>query len=288
MQPMFFSALLLLAPAPDGPRLEDGFYEVRDSGDGVRFPGNDGRTVLLGKRLGKKFGTPTIRSTNNDNALFGCTLKGAEKLWDGPETPALALVAGNVCLRLTGNSITNADDTRDLWFTIAGRERAERVAKALKCELRLRKDPGHRLRVKWTPAKETYEVGEAVTLKFELTNVGKENVTFRIGGSQRGPRDNQFRFVAQRWHGMGKGVPDTGDPNNHGGISGTRTLKPGEAYTADVPLDRWFKFDEPDAYRVTGIWSLRLEDPTLGGFDQAIWDDLVCGDCTVRVEKAKK
>jgi hypothetical protein len=288
MQPILFSALLVLAPAPDGPRLADGFYEVLESGDGVRFPGNDGRTLILGKCLGKKFGTPTIRSVNNDNTRFGCTLKGAEKLWDGPAAPALVLVAGRVCLTITGNSIPHPDETRDLWFTIIGRESAERVAKALHCAVQLRKDPGHRLKVKWTPGKEAYQVGEVVTLKFELTNAGKESVTFRIGGSQRGPRDNQFRFVAQRWSGMGKGVPDTGDPTNFGGMSWTRTLKPGETYTADVPLDRWFKFDEPDTYRVTGIWGLHLEDPTLGGFDPAIWDDLVCGDCLVHVEKAKK
>jgi hypothetical protein len=288
MPPLLLSALVILAPVREGPHLDDGFYEVLDKGDGVRFPANDGRTLILGKRMGQKFGTATVRSVNNANTQFGCTLKGAEKLWDGPEPPALALVAGNVCLRLSGNSVPHPDGTRDLWFTIAGRESADRVARALKCEVQLRKDPGHRLTVTWTPAKETYQVGEPVTLKFELTNAGKQSVTIRIGGSQRGSRDNQYRFVAQRSYGMGKGVPDTGDPLNFGGKSWTRTLKPGDTYTAEVPLDRWFQFDEPDTYRVTGIWGLHLEDPAGGSFDRAIWDDLVSGECLVRVEKAKK
>src|SRR5262245_8007341 len=288
MQPIFLSALLVLAPAPKAPTLDDGFYEILDKGDGVRFPANDGRTLLLGKNLGKQFGTATIRSRNNDNTQFGVTLKGAEKLWEGPEPLAMALVADNVCLRLSGNTIPNADDTRDLWFTIDGLESARRVAKALKCDVQLHKDPGHRLTVKWTPDKESYQAGDDIKLTFELTNAGKENVTFRIGGSQRGSRDNQFRFVAQRGYGGSKGVPDTGDPTNHGGLSWTKTLKPGETYKAEVPLHKWFKFEDVDIYRVTGIWSLHLENPELGGFDQRIWDDLVCGECLVRVEKGKR
>jgi hypothetical protein len=191
-------------------------------------------------------------------------------------------------MMLSGNTIPNPDDTRDLWFTINGEESARKIAKALKCELQLRKDPGHRLTVKWMPEKESFQVGDAIVLKFELKNTGQENVTFRVGGSQRGPRDNQFRFVAQVSHGWGKGVPDTGDPNNHGGLSWTKTLKPGEVYAAKVELNKWFQFKEADTYRITGIWSLHLEDPTLAGFDHGIWDDLVCGECFVKVEKEKK
>ena len=56
MQPLLFSALLVLAPAPKAPTLDDGFYEVLDKGEGIRFPSNDGRTLLLGKSLGKDVG----------------------------------------------------------------------------------------------------------------------------------------------------------------------------------------------------------------------------------------
>jgi len=288
MQPLFLTALLVLAPAPKAPTLDDGFYEILDKGDGVRFPANDGRTLLLGKNLGKQFGTATVRSLHNDNTKFGVMLKGAAKLWDGPEPLPIAVVVDNVCMPLSGNTIPNADDTRDLWFTIDGLEAARRVAKALKCEVQLRKDPGHRLTVKWTPDKESYQPGDDIKLTFELTNAGKGNVTFRIGGSQRGPRDNQYRFVAQRGYGGGKGVPDTGDPNNHGGMSWTKTLKPGETYKAGIELGKWFKFEDADVYRVTGIWSLHLEDPDRKGWEQGVWDDLVCGECLVRVEKGKK
>ena len=59
----------------------------------------------------------------------------------------------------------------------------------------------------------------SITLTFELKNAGDKPVTIRIGGSQRGPRDNQCRFIAQRCYGLGKGVPDTCEPNNFGGMS---------------------------------------------------------------------
>src|SRR5262245_22922953 len=160
MQPLFLSALLLLAPAPKTPTLDDGFYEVLFKGEGVLFPANDGRTLILARNLGKQFGTATIRSRNNENTRFGLMLKGAAKLWDGPEPLPMALVVDNVCLALSGNTIPNADDTRDLWFTIDGLASARRVAKALTCELQLRKDPGHRLAVKWTPDKESYQPGD--------------------------------------------------------------------------------------------------------------------------------
>jgi hypothetical protein len=277
-----------LAPAPQAPMLPDGFYEVLDKGNGTHFPCNDGRTLLLGKHLGKEFGTATVRSRNNANTEFGVFLKGAASLWDGPEPLPLALVADNVCVRLSGNTIPNQDGTRDLWFTVTGEEPARRLAKALKGEIHFRTNPGHRLAVKWTPAKDTFVAGEPITLKFELKNVSKDPVTFRIGGSQRGPRDNQYRFVAQAGHGFGKGVPDTGDPNNFGGMSWTRTLKPGEVYEAKVDLAKWFDLAGDDSYRITGIWSLHLEDSTRPGFDHGLWDDLVCGECFVRVAKAKK
>lgn len=285
---LFVVFALGLAPAPKSPSLEDGFYEILDKGQGTHFSSNDGQTVLLGKNLGKEFGTPSIHSLNNDNTQFGVFLKGAARLWDGPQPPALAVVIDNVCMRITGNSIPDPAGMRDLWLVVNGNEIARRVARVLKCSVELRSDPGHRLIVKWTPDKEHYTVGDPITLKFELRNVGKESVTFRIGGSQRGPRDNQYRFIAQNGHGFGKGIPDTGDPNNHGGMSWLHTLKPGEVYTANVELGKWFKFDEADSYRVTGIWRLHLEDPARKGFDRGIWDDLVCGQCIVNVEKAKK
>jgi hypothetical protein len=103
------------------------------------------------------------------------------------------------------------------------------------------------------------------------------------GGQQRGARDNQFRFLAYRSYGGGKAVPDTGDPVNFGGIGSVQTLAPGETFTRSVGIEKWFKFDEPDFYRITGMYELQLHDTEMGGFGRPIWDDLAVGDCLVRV-----
>ena len=75
--------------------------------------------------------------------------------------------------------------------------------------------------------------------------------------------------------------------DHFGGKSWPKTLKPGEVYTAKVELNKWFKFGEADTYRITGIWALHLEDPTREGFDHGVWDDLVCGECRVSVERRR-
>src|SRR5262245_19635300 len=151
MPSLFFSDLLVLAPVPKAPTLNDGFYEVLDKGEGTRFPSNDGQTLVLGKNLSKQFGKPAIRSRNNDNTRFGLTLKGAANLWDGPESLPLALVVDNVCLRLWGNSIPNADATRDLWFASEDLEPTRRMAKGVRCDVRYRTYPDGRLLAVWTP-----------------------------------------------------------------------------------------------------------------------------------------
>ena len=55
------------------------------------------------------------------------------------------------------------------------------------------------------------EPGEAVKLRMELKNTGTGPLRFTFGGQQRGPRNNQFRFIAQASYSGGKPVPDTGD-----------------------------------------------------------------------------
>ena len=287
---MLFACILVgFAPAPKAPQVEDGFYEILDKGEGTKLLCNDGRSVLLGKQLSAEFGKPTISSRNNENTDFWVSLSHAAKLWDGPSPLEHVLVVDNVALRGSGNSIPHKDDTRDLYYHLRDEEAARKVEKRLKCDIAYRKDPGHRLTVKWAPDKESYEVGEAaIILKFELKNTGKEAVAFTAGGSQRGPRDNQFRFIAQSGSGMGKGIPDTGDPNNFGGKMGSHSLKPGETFTAKVELNNWFKFEEPG--RLPGYWEsreLHLVDQSRDWVGRGVWDDLVCGECNLKVEKKK-
>jgi hypothetical protein len=185
-------------------------------------------------------------------------------------------------LAVAGHSDRHPDGTQDLSCQIAGLEAAEKAAARLKVTVQRRLHPGHRFEVKWSPEREAYRPGEAVTLVMEIRNTGTAPFAFQVGGQQRGARDNQYRFLAYRSYGGGKAVPDTGDPNHHGGICSARTLQPGETFTAKVDLSKWFAFPDPDTYRVTGLFELQLYSPGQG-LGWPLWDDLAAGDCLVRV-----
>ena len=96
----------------------------------------------------------------------------------------------------------------------------------------------------------------------------------------RGPRNNQFAFIAHSGHGYGKAVPDTGDTTNFGGLAGLTTLEPGETFTIDAPLNSWFDLTEPDSYRITGMFRIGICDDSW----RSIWDDFAVGECMVRIE----
>jgi len=271
-------ALAAVAPRPD----DSGIYAFHDDGKGPRTRRTDGAEIVLGKQLARTFGTAVLRSVSNDNTRFHLELKNAGPLPEGADKSRLALLIDGVCIGVFSQSDPHADGTIDLAGAVHGDDDARKVAAFLKIEPQRRKHPGHRFTVRWSPEKETYRVGDVVRLTLELRNTGDRPFSFVVGGKQRGPHDNQYRFLAYRSYGMGKAVPDTGDPVNFGGISSVRTLKPGETFTATIDLGKWFAFNDPDIYRVTGIFELELSDPEMP-FGRPIWEDLAVGECLVRV-----
>src|SRR5262249_2269292 len=132
------------------------------------------------------------------------------------------------------------------------------------------------------PDKKTYAPGAEMTLTMTIKNVGANTVSFHDGGRQRGPRDNQFGFIAMRSGGHGKAIPDTGDPTNFGGIGSYRTLKPGETFKKTVRLDKWFKFEDADNYLITCMYRLEFHDPN-DPMHRTLWQDFAVGECVVRV-----
>jgi hypothetical protein len=264
-------------------KLEDGIYIWVADGPGRRVRRNDGAEVVLVRRVGG-FGKVSLRSLANDNSRFQLNLRNAGPLPEGEAGAPLAVVIDGVCQAAFGQSDLHPDRTLDMGVILVGEKVAEKVAARLKIKPASRKHPGHRFVARWSSEKESYQPGETVTLKLEVRNVGEAPFTFRVGGQQRGPRDNQYRFLAYRGGGAGRAVHDVGDPVNFGGIGSNRTLKPGETFTAKVALDKWFTFVDPDVYRVTGLFQLELYDPDeQGGFGRPIWDDFAVGDCLVRV-----
>lgn len=301
-----FGALVLCAmalaaardPAPGAPaeepkpaaneKIENGVYVLlpRD-GEGKRVTLTDGSELKLGKRLSAHIGKATeLTSQSNDNTRFYVRL---DDLDPKPPEPisGTALVVDGVALHLGWLSrLGRGDMPGDRGIAganVYSEEAAQVLAKAYKIEPKVRKHPGHRLAVKWTPDKREYLAGTAVNLTLTITNTGTESVRFTHGGKQRGARDNQFRFVAQQGF-EGKGLPDVGDTTNFGGKVQSITLKPGESYSATVELTKWFKFEKQDTYRVTGIMEMPMIDAnSKDGFAPEVWDELAVGECFVRV-----
>jgi hypothetical protein len=266
---------------------EDGIYSCAYDGTGAKVRRTDGAIVSLGKRLGLVAGATPIRSLRNDNSAFWLELKGVGPLAEDKSMPHFLAVVDGLYIAVSGHSERHADGTMDLFLQISGSVAAEKAAARLKTTVQRRNHPGRRIEVRWTPERETYHPGEAVTMVMELRNVGDAPFTFRVGGQQRATRDNQYRFLAYRSGGSGKAIPDTGSPVHFGGPTGTRALKPGEAYTAKVDLSKWFTFAEPNTYHITGLFELDLCDGN-GGFVEPLWNDIAAGNGNVRVVAKEK
>jgi hypothetical protein len=282
--------------------IPDGVYVLKFAGKGHDVRLTDGSRAVLGRRLTESIGTEaSLRSVSNDNTAL------VFRVWQlGPLPPEcrgehLALVVDGVCLYLGGTTVTvgdrhmhirrlpkpSPDGMVDTWAHVHSIEAAGTLANRYGIKIQWRKHPGHRFEVRWVPIKTEFTVGEVVTLRLELRNTGKVPIRFTFGGQQRGKRNNQFRFLAYGAYGSGKAVPDIGNPTPFGigGMTMTsETILPRQMFTTEVNLDGWFRFTAPDTYRITGILELPMRDPRANDrFGPVIWDELVVGDCWVRI-----
>jgi hypothetical protein len=266
-------------------QLQDGIYAVDYEGEGRRVRRSDGAQIILAERLSDHFGEPTMFSVFNDNTRFALNLKGAGPIPAKRSAPYFVVILDGHVLAVASESEPNPDGTMDFGAQVFGAETAKAVEERLKIQARRRTHPGHRLLTTFAPTKDRYHPGEPVTLHMEIKNVGENAVSFRVGGQQRGPRDNQFRFLAYRSGGWGKAVSDSGDPTNFGGISTWQDLKPGEVFRRDVELSHWFDFKNADSYGITGLFELEFFDRTAdGSYGETIWEDFAVGQCTVYVQ----
>ncbi len=265
--------------------IADGVYTIRADGKGQGVRLNDGREVMIGDKLKGKAGYTTVTSLANDNSRFELKWTYSGPIDAAPTAAGTALVIDGVGTVASGGFSGRPGDPMGLLFLIPGEELAKKTAARFKTGLQLRKHPGHRLEVRWTADKESYQVGEPVVLKVTIRNSGDAVVSFNVGNKQRSPRDGRFRFLAYGNGGEGKAVPDTGDPQNFGGKGYYKTLLPGDVFEKTVELDKWFKFTEPGIYRITGIYEIDLLKE--GDFF-TIWDELLAGDCLIRVRAKGK
>ena len=277
-----FSALVLAQPtafAADA-RLADGIYFASSSGAGTPVERLDGQKIYFSGLATSGFGKPSLTSTTNDNSLYRLDLEGAGPFPDVAGPPHLALYLGGFCQSFVSTSDRRPDGSMDLTCYVPG-DVAAKLAARLGIEPRARKHPGHQFVVRWQSVKRSYRAGEPVMVRLELTNVGQVTVRFHEGGRQRGARDNQFAFLAHHRLGYGQALPDTGDPQHHGGMAAMRTLGPGETFTKQVDVTKWFQFPEPDTYGLTCLYEVELSEPNV---KYPIWDEYVVGKCYVTIK----
>jgi len=260
----------------------DGVY-CHGAEDGVPIDRDDGASgqLILGSRLAESFDSMTITSETNDNSRF--RVDATATITESRDVGAhyYALVAAGLVMPAGGHTEPEGEgQTITFMAQLGGLENAEKVAEAMGAELKLRTHPRHRWNVTWTPDKKAYKPGEPITLTLSITNVGRRTFSFMNGGMNRGPRNNQFAFIAHSMYGYGKAVPDAGDPANFGGLAGLTTLEPGETFTIDAPLNSWFDLTEPDTYRITGMFRIGICNDSW----RSIWDDFAVGECTVYIE----
>ncbi|MBC7821780.1 MAG: hypothetical protein IAG10_33250 [Planctomycetaceae bacterium] len=267
--------------------LPNGIYsvaeETADTGTLVTRADDHGR-VKLQKLLSSGFGTASLVSAANDNEQFRLKLDKAGPFRDGFLSVHQALYIDGVCVLFGSREELDGQRRSTLIGDFASLKNAQTIAKALSINPKLRQHPGHKLLVKWTPKQRSFKPNEPIEVTLTAENVGDVEIHFLAGGRQRGPRDNQFAFIAHSGSGHGKAIPDTGDPTNFGGLGSFITLKPGESFTKSVDISKWFKLDAGDSCRLTCLYQIELSVLEANS-DSLAWDEFLTGQCSVRISE---
>ena len=244
----------------------DGVYRQRRSGEG-----STPAPIELGDHLTGQLGPAMLRADDDDNTRFTLVFLEAGPL-PQPLPQLLAVRVGDVVAAVSSRGTPTADGMAWLAATIEGRATADRVATHLGITPILREHPGHRIRVTFTPTRAVFPAGTDVTATLMIENVGSTPFTFFDGGQQRGPRNNQFRFLAWRDGMTGFALPDVGDRTNFGGIGRPITLASGETFRLEARLTDWFAFYRPGRYDVTGLYEMEFHRPDVP-LHAPIWHD---------------
>lgn len=262
--------------------LPNGIYSVadNDADTGTTVTRADTHDpIKLQRLLTSGLGRPSLISTSNDNESFRLTLSKAGPFRKDITSTHQAAYIDGVCVIGTGQ-VLDDQQRSTLVGDFNSIDNASKIAKALSIEPKLRHHPGYKAVVKWTPEKSSYKPSEPIELTLTVENAGDVDINFVAGGSQRGPRDNQFAFVAHSGSGHGKAVPDTGDPTNFGGPGSLVKLKPGESFTKTVDVSKWFRFFESGSYQLTCIYHIEMSSG-----DSDLWDEFLTGRCDVRIKE---
>lgn len=266
------------APAP----LASGIYRLAEEGQGVAVERASGGKLSLGELASTNLGEVEITAANDGNTRFQFRFPQAGPLSGADADGQYAIYLAGFAEPVGSSSDPDAEGHQDLSCWFDDRDVAERWAKALGKALPQREHPGFRMLTTFEPVRDEYRVGEEVELRMTIRNVGQQPFTFMDGGQQRGPRNNQFRFIAWKGYAKDFAVPDVGDRTNFGGMGGYVTLKEGETFEKIVKLSDWFRFEEPETYEITGLFEMEFLDPDSPRY-RPIWDDFAVGTCQMRI-----
>ena len=269
--------LLLLTRLPLRPvPIEDGFYRLSNTLSDPVLMTEKGKAVHLECRTSLKITDTQLTSQNNANNRFSLYV-GTPYLEEGSVYGYVLVVGGTAYTARGGGS--HLKESSNIFYEMNSRQKAEQVARFLKTPLVTRQHPGHQMLVEFVPTKPSYLPGEKVEVTLQITNVGSTPFTFQQGGRNRAFRDNQFNFSAFF---NGQQVKDIGFDGNLGGLSITRTLKPGELFEQKISLGSWFVFDKPGLYSVHGSYYLSFH-PSTGWTGRPLWEDYATQDFAVTI-----
>lgn len=247
----------------------NGLYNVVSS-DGVAVKTLDGSEIRLGERLSQTVVGARLVSNRNDNEGYSLRFHLT------PNVGRAALYVDGFCVSFR----TSQGALNDV--TVTSSAAAQAFARYLGVEPRLREHPGYALETRFVPTRAAFSSDEPVIVTLKIENVGHVPVTFVAGGRQRGARDNQFGFTA--FGPFGAPVPDTGDPQNVGGIGSIITLAPAETFRKEVDLRKWFAFTQLGVYRLKGTYDLDFSDSPGDLGLTKIWTDVAAASFSVTIK----
>jgi len=218
-----------------------------------------------------------LLSDVNANNRFQLHLTTAYDPTLSPETYVL-IVAGNVYRQ--GGSGASQQESSLLTFQILEEDNAKQVARYFDIPIAYRRHPGHKLRVAFTPTKQSFVSGTEVTAVLRITNIGTKPIAFMKGGRNRAARDNQYIFSAHRY---GEPVPEIGSSQHHGGLATKYVIQPAATFEDTISLSKWFAFDMTGFYDIHGSYFMGFIDPEADSW-RTVWTDYVGADFMVKID----
>lgn len=280
----FFLCLLIVISLHG--QVADGVYLITQDESRPSVESQTGHHYRIGDQPDLTAAESSIYSTTNANDAFYLVLRFSYDSHDALSRNLHILVLDE-CGYVFYAGGSTADTHSNIYATVIGAEAKDKVATYFDCPVTYKKHPAHQFLIEFSTEKETYKSGEVIIATLQLTNVGEHPITFNQGGRYRGARNTQYIFSG--FYRLGEllihePLIDIGTNSNMGGIAVPITLEPGEVFTDQVNLDKWFEMSKSGDYLIHASYFLEFVDPKTRSFEN-IWQDYVTGDFRFSVEE---